>query len=213
MPAPKIHSLLSSLATRRPIFHSEADFQQALAWEFHLSNPDAQVRLEKQISEAGPREHLDLLVQFGGLEMAIELKYKTRLLKVNQASEQYSLRNQSAQDIGRHDFINDIGRLERYVKARKNSEGIAVLLTNDQTYWRESRKIDSVDTEFRIHEGRILHTSAAWGAKAAPGTTHKREKPIQLFGKYELAWQNYSSLGPGPAHQFRYVLLHIASAA
>ena len=41
-----IHGLMSKLRKRRPIFHSEADFQHALAWEIHLANPSHQVRLE-----------------------------------------------------------------------------------------------------------------------------------------------------------------------
>ena len=213
MPAQEIHSLLASLAARRPIFHSEADFQHALAWEFHLFRPGAHVRLEKQIAQQGPREHLDLLVQIGERDIAIELKYKTRLLNFTQTGEPYSLRNQSAQDIGRHDFIKDVARLERFVSTRKNCEGFAVVLTNDQTYWTKSKKVNSVDAEFRIHEGRILEVGAEWGAKASDGTKHKRDKPIQLSGKYELAWQNYSSLGTSSAHQFRYALLRIPSAA
>lgn len=214
MPFYEIYSILSRLAARRPIFHSEADFQHALAWEFHISNEGAQVRLEKQIAETGsPREYLDLLVHIGDQSIAIELKYKTRLLNINHEGEQYSLRNQSAQDIGRHDFIKDIGRLERYVKAHEKSEGIAVLLTNDPSYWTASKKLDSIDVQFRIHEGRILQVGAAWGEKAAPGTTYMRSEPLKLFGSYKIAWQEYSSLGSGPAGKFRCIVVHVADVA
>lgn len=41
-----IASLLLSLAVEKPIFHSEADFQHALAWRIHTVMPDAKVRLE-----------------------------------------------------------------------------------------------------------------------------------------------------------------------
>ena len=41
-----IDGLMAKLSKRRQIFHSEADFQHALAWEIHLANPDCQVRLE-----------------------------------------------------------------------------------------------------------------------------------------------------------------------
>lgn len=41
-----VHPLMSQLAGTRPIFHSEADFQHALAWEIQNQHPQAAVRLE-----------------------------------------------------------------------------------------------------------------------------------------------------------------------
>jgi hypothetical protein len=38
-----IHKLLGQLATTRPIFHSEADFQHQLAWDIHTSHPDSEI--------------------------------------------------------------------------------------------------------------------------------------------------------------------------
>jgi hypothetical protein len=38
--------LLARLARNRPVFHSEADFQHALAWEIHSLHPTAKIRLE-----------------------------------------------------------------------------------------------------------------------------------------------------------------------
>ena len=209
----KIQTVLARLAKKRPVFHSEADFQHALAWELQLDSPDAQIRLEKQVATQGSRVHLDLLFQSDGIEMAIELKYKTRLGKLFYAGEEYALRNQSAQDIGRHDFIKDIHRLERYLESHNNAVGFAVLLTNDRTYWNESKKSDAVDTEFRVHEGRVLQGGATWGAKASAGTKHKREEPITLHGRYTMKWSNYSSLGNAANEQFRYVLLRVPNDA
>ena len=209
----KIHIVLTRLAARRPVFHSEADFQHALAWELQLGSPDANIRLEKQVAAQGSRVHLDLLFQSSTVELAIELKYKTRLGSLTYAGEEFSLRNQSAQDIGRHDFIKDIQRLERYVQSRNHSVGYAVLLTNDRTYWTESKKADAVDSEFRVHEGRMLQGGAAWGIKASAGTKHKREEPITLQGTYKMEWTDYSSLGSAANESFRYILLRVPGDA
>jgi len=209
----RIYSILASLASRRPIFHSEADFQHALAWELQLENPEAHIRLEKQVATEGSRVHLDLLLQSSTEEVAIELKYKTRATNLVHDDEGYRLRNQSAQDIGRHDFINDVLRLEKYVHSHKQSAGYAVLLTNDRTYWVASKKLNSVDSEFRVHEGRTLKGGVTWGAKASPGTKHKREAPISLNGTYKLTWRNYSTFGAGLAETFRYALLRVPSDA
>lgn len=42
-----IEQVLKELAKKRPVFHSEADFQHALAWEIQITYPDANIRLEK----------------------------------------------------------------------------------------------------------------------------------------------------------------------
>ena len=47
---PKIMNELSKL---RPIFHSEADFQHALAWEVHRCFPEAAIRLELPFKAGG----------------------------------------------------------------------------------------------------------------------------------------------------------------
>jgi hypothetical protein len=67
-----MHGLIGRLSSGRPIFHSEADFQHALAWLIHSESPRAQIRLETR-PERGIR--LDLLVVVGGERIAIELKY------------------------------------------------------------------------------------------------------------------------------------------
>jgi hypothetical protein len=51
---------MRDLSTQRPIFHSEADFQHALAWYFHQQFPDAHIRLEYPLLANGKRIHLDL---------------------------------------------------------------------------------------------------------------------------------------------------------
>lgn len=63
-------AMLSALAEQRQIFHSERDFQHALAWQIQLTYPQAHIRLEPR-----PRRgiHLDLLVRIGERSAAFEL--------------------------------------------------------------------------------------------------------------------------------------------
>ena len=168
------------------------------------------VRLEKRITGLGTRVHLDLLIQFSSVEFAIELKYKTRATKITHANEQYELLNQSAQDIGRHDFIKDIGRLERYVQSHPAAKGYAVLLSNDRTYWSETKKPDPVDSAFRLHEGRVLEGNITWGVNASDGTKRNRTEPLALKGKYAMTWHDYSKLGEGHGNLFRCVVINVS---
>ena len=143
--------LMGSLADSRKVFHSEADFQHALAWHIHQAMPESQVRLEVDVMQVEhQRRFLDIWLPLEGI--AIELKYKTRGLELEQDDEPFVLRNQSAQDQGRYDFLLDIQRLERM---RSNLEqckaAYAVLLTNDSSYWKAPTHRDTVDADFRVH--------------------------------------------------------------
>ena len=73
---PDIGTWLATLRQARSVFHSEADFQQALAWAIHVSDSSARVRLE---TRPAPGMRLDLLIWRPDLNrhLALELKYLT----------------------------------------------------------------------------------------------------------------------------------------
>jgi hypothetical protein len=74
-----IQAVLNKLAKERPIFHAEADFQHALAWEIHKRlGDDARIRLEWPVLLLSQRKYLDIWIDRGNQALAIELKYKTR---------------------------------------------------------------------------------------------------------------------------------------
>ena len=109
-----IPQLLSHLADWRPAFHSEADFQHALAWQIKREL-DSEVRLEVPYGGSSDNKYLDIWLPDEGV--AIELKYFTRKpdprkRAVHLNNESFALRDQGAQDIRRYDFLNDIQRQE-----------------------------------------------------------------------------------------------------
>jgi hypothetical protein len=185
----------------------EADFQFALGWEIQKKFPDWSVRFEHKPTNLKDRIFVDLWIK-GDQTSAIELKYKTRKLDVNVKGESFNLLDQSAQDIGRYDFLKDVERLENIVSTHDNVKGYAVILTNDSAYWKSSTT-ETVDAEFRMHEGRILNGELAWSTKAGAGTMRKREKPIKLTGTYKLSWKDYSQVSSTSYGKFRYLFLEI----
>lgn len=70
------YAVLASLAKRRGVFHSEADFQFAFAWEAKSLNPGLEVRLETH-PEPGVRLDLELIDPDSPRGLAVELKYMT----------------------------------------------------------------------------------------------------------------------------------------
>ena len=208
----EIRKILASLARQRPVFHSEADFQHALAWEIHQQLPAASIRLELPLSIGGRTLHLDIWAATEEAVFAIELKYKTRNLEVQRGEEKFRLRNQSAQDIGRYDFIKDIWRLEQIVEGRENAVGYAVLLTNESTYWAGESRRPTIDSDFRLYEGRILEGTLQWGEEASAGTKRGRENPLPLRGRYPLNWQEYSRIDDRRHGAFRYLVVEVPNA-
>ena len=199
--------IIDRLSSLRPIFNMEADFQFALGWEIQKKFPDWSVRFEHKPTNLKDRIFVDLWIK-GDQTSAIELKYKTRKLDVNVKGESFNLLDQAAQDLGRYDFLKDVERLENIVSTHNNVKGYAVILTNDSAYWK-SPTTETVDAEFRMHEGRILNGELAWGTEAGAGTMRKREKPIKLTGTYKLSWKDYSQVSSTSYGKFRYLFLEI----
>lgn len=207
-----IPEVLTALSQQRPVFHSEADFQHALAWEVHRRLPQASVRLERPVKLPGVDKplHVDVWIECDGAILAIELKYKTRALSTLECGEKFALQNHSAQDLGRYDFIKDVWRVETIVASSARATGYAILLTNDPSYWARARNDSTVDADFRLHEGRELCGALDWGTHASAGTKRGREKPLRLTGSYPLLWEDYSRASAEAAcAKFRYLVVAV----
>ena len=205
-----IHMVMAELAKTRPIFHSEADFQHALAWQIHEMMRDIQIRLEFNLNPLG-QEGVYLDIWLPCHKLAVELKYKTKpLLALHNSEEVFHLKEQGAQNHGRYDFLKDVERVE------SAERGFAIILTNEPSYWKEDSVRDgSNHYDFRIHEGRRLSGELKWkNPEDKAAKTGGRQDPITLSGSYNLEWKDYSevSLIPGIGlnrkgyhRQFRYL--------
>ena len=205
-------ALLAELALERPVFHSEADFQHALAWQLQRRRPDARIRLETRPLD-GQSIYLDLFAVMDDVRVAFELKYLVRALDVTIAGERFDLRNQGAHDVRRYDVVKDISRLERLVAAGAADVGFAIALANDPGYWTPGTKADSFDADFRVFEGARLTGTRDWSSEASAGTTRGRTNPIELIAEHVVGWRDYSRVLSGTAGAFRYVALEITSSA
>jgi hypothetical protein len=186
-----ITSLMSELASERPVFHSEADFQHALAWVAQRVMPAARVRLEYKPFPA-QAIYIDVWLASEAGMVAVELKYLTAKLELDWEGERYTLKSQAAQDLLRYDFPKDVQRIERVVSEIPGATGYAVCLTNDASLWSEALRRDTVDALFRLHEGGSLTGTLSWAAHTGKGTMAKRAAPVTLRGSYSLQWRAYS---------------------
>lgn len=200
--------VLRTLAAKRPLFSSEADFQFALGWEIQLAYRSARVRMEYRPVYLDRRGYLDLWVADEDWTAAIEVKYFTRALDLDVGDERFELLNQGAQDISRYDFVRDVERVESVVRAQPGVVGYALALSNDSSYWRVPTAARvTIDAAFRLHEGSTLTGQRTWGALAGAGTTRGRDKAHVLHGTYPLRWRDYSRVADGPNGTLRYLLV------
>ncbi len=203
-----LDAVLARLALQRPIFHSEADFQQAFAWEVRSVQPSVRVRLE---TRPAPNIRLDLLVtsEDGAQRSAIELKYLTRLWLGEVAGERFELKDQGAQDIRAYDVVKDIVRVERFVAETAGANGAVVCLSNDAQYWNAPTHGRETNAgAFRIHDGTVLRGARAWGPRTGPGSSKGREEQLMLAGVHRLTWRAYSALS-GPRGSFRSLIIPV----
>lgn len=208
-----IDRLMTGLSSRRPIFHSEADFQHALAWYIHETLPECDLRLEREQFLPGTQERMatDIWIRVSDVAVAIELKYTNRALQEECNGEVFALRDHGAQPPRRYDFIKDVQRLEQALGLPNPADyGFAVLLTNNSTYWRPPRQDNIVDADFRIHDGRqVFSGNLQWSDTVGVNTKRNREELIQLKNSYRMRWMDYSSFGDKPGQTFRYLAIEI----
>jgi hypothetical protein len=209
----EIDGVLAALASDRPVFHSEADFQHSLAWALQMREPGRRIRLEYR-APVDEVMHVDILVvEPAGRRIAIELKCWTRQLEVTTGDEAFVLRNQGAHDISRYDFVKDIARIERLISTDVADAGWVIAITNDAAYWNPATRRDTIDAAFRIGHGRVLQGELAWAAHAGAGTTRGRLLSHFLSGRYELVWKDYSEVAAGPSGILRYLAVPVTEAS
>jgi len=198
-----LEKCLLELANKRPIFHSEADFQHSLAWEIHLQT-NLKIRLEytyRQVLQKDPQ--IDIVVWEEDKLIPIELKYKTRKFTTIIDGEEFFLKDHSATDQGRYDFIYDIKRVEE-ITEQTHTEGYCVFLTNVSAFWNKG-KLNSIDNQFKFYQRKeILRGELRWQGNPSKKTIENRENPITIRNDYSCNWKDYSSFN------MKYLLLKIS---
>ena len=133
-----VNNALKSLFQNRIIFHSEADFQHALAMTI-AENENIKIRLEKPCTISGDNQNGNIKIDIEltanedekDFKYAIELKYKTKKFNCTYFGENFDLKTQGAQPNSRYDFWKDC---ERITKLENFCGGCVIFLTNDALY-------------------------------------------------------------------------------
>jgi hypothetical protein len=202
-----INTIMKVLSDKRPLFHSEADFQFALAWEIKNRYPQAEIRLEAPFNGTVVGR-IDILVRHQAGVYPIELKYLKKHLQCAVDNERYDLA-EGVHDLDMHDCIKDIARLETFRKQLAEfRSGFAVWLTNDTAYWKASYNA-SYYSEFHAPQGSVKAGIMKYqnGAKLLRNPAYSA--PIELNGQYRIAWEKFSSVGTAKHGEFKYAVVRV----
>lgn len=230
--------ILKELSIDRPIFCSEADFQLELAYRIKnylkRNDNDVTVLLEYYQQYADKSMYIDILVIIGDKWYPIELKYKTKsntdasnYLKYDDKGIEFPLKNHVAQNINCYSYLLDVHRIEE-VKNNigiKFKRGFAIMLTNDDCYWKGPRK-DSNSNKYNCHynnfiiaeDKKIPIGKLEWDEGIGNKTKNKYPS-FTIVHNHDKFWIDYSELletnflnkytGKDSVCQFRYLITEI----
>jgi hypothetical protein len=143
-----IELALGQLAIKRKIFHSEKDFQFALAWQLQSMYLNANIRLEKPISRPGGKGHADIWIELDDQFIIIELKYKTDEFEANSGGEFFKLTTDLNIKSIIKEIENDIKKVQHYlddINEPSNKSAFVIVLTqktrlHELSEWKDSWK-------------------------------------------------------------------------
>lgn len=176
---------MEELAVARPLFHSEADFQHALAWQLHCTYPKLQVRLEVPLAFGT----IDLLLAHEGDRLGVELKYGRGPLNCLIAGETYSLPEHPL-PVVRYEFWQDVQRLEGGIRLGAFNRGVALCLSNHDLAWKVPTRRTTQDA-IHFYEGRRATKVMALDERPRSG---REFAPILLGREYDCRWSPYSAV-------------------
>jgi len=208
----EIEAAMASLALRRPIFHSERDFQFELAWELRLQNPKLPIRLERRFMVDEDRFDVDISYKCQGqsvgispaLQVVIEIKLFKTKFEWNQAGEDFNLPFARWKK-NRYDFAKDILRLERLVGKCGSNEssladvGFAIGLGNDSRLWLKQDLECEVGPPYELSEGTILKG----------GDTFSDLEVLHLKSEYPITWSPYSRVDAVGPSEFKWLMVMV----
>lgn len=236
--------LIEKLAEKRKVFHSEDDLKFELGYLIKTEFPSSQIRLEKPVDLIfnlrdnysklkHSRAAVDIVVIVDGLQIPIEIKYKTlALAQENKKSksyfvgdEAYLLANQGASDLGRFNFRKDIARIEKFISNESNNaaKGYCLIITNDPSYLSDptGTLIENYSLADNI---TLLKKDKGWkfSTGTVPNKSHWTFKgdlklDLRLQYEYSVKWKDYSQVEKGsnkiePLNKdFKYLLIKVPS--
>lgn len=198
---------MNNLSIKRPVFHSEADFQFSLGWELKVNESNFDIIMERPFQfkniDYSQKIELDILVKNNNDIFGIELKYVTEKFIDTINSERFNLKDHAATNLRRYDFYKDISRLELLKENNEIKKGYVIFLTNVLSYKKHT---NGMGGNFNFSDNyNILPSEYSWLKSPNINSIGKqRNSSLIIKNNYQCIWEEYSS-----KYKFNYILLEI----
>lgn len=207
----EIEEIIQKFGENGNLFLCERQFQFDLAQEISKNFNNCVVHLEFPSEKpcCGRLAFYDIVLEEENQYFVIELKYKTKSADIFYKNIKYSLKNQSAQDLGRFDFLKDISRIEQWNQFNPNrtfAGGVAVILTNDSSYWKKTGENCNYEAFALKDKTTIVAGKKQWSSENLNYDGHDRKNGLNLLNDYDIKWVNYYK---DENNEFRYLLEEI----
>lgn len=204
-----IHQWMKTLSSRRPVFHSEFDFQFALCKVMDEAGVN-RIRLERMVQLAGnPRFEIDIMGYIDDeTPIALELKYPKQRFAGSVTSdgydESYSLPSSAAFDVDARGIWKDASRIEELIAAQVVKAGALIALSNYALWNERSHKQGTHAHDFRLWQEREVAAGTVLHFPESAKLAARESSPVRLRYPYRCDWHQYSQpLGS----DFRYLVL------
>jgi hypothetical protein len=200
---------MRTLASQRPVFHSEFDFQFALSKVMEQAGV-SRIRLERLVQLHGnPRFEIDVM---GYLHrrtpIALELKYpKDRFVGTATSdgfTEDFYLPSSGAFDVDARNIWKDVSRIEELLAAEMIGAGAVITLSNYKFWDQRRHKQGTQAHDFRLWQNRETDANVVFAFPESAKWVRQEHSPVLLRHPYRCDWHHYSEpLGA----DFRYLVL------
>lgn len=214
----QLAAFMVPLASRRPIFHSEADFQHELAMDLDRAGYSVRLEVPSVVMLNGEKGRMEIDIcaidPSTRDRTAIEVKYVTMPMVINLGGEGYNLRNNWGTNLSRFDCLADYQRVGSLCAGQQARFGFTIFMTNAEDAWAvDAGETHIMAQQFSIHDGRVMAAGMAlnWVPMnpAVGSVTRKRlppYTPITIPNAATCNWTDYSSL-QHPNGRFRFLML------
>lgn len=155
------------------------------------------------------RTFIDLKFKYNDNIYFVEFKYKLKCPKCNieRYGNSFSIRTQSAHNIGRYQFYEDIERMEQ-IQLSKKCRSFVIFITNDENYWncdttsKNRNKADKSDKNFQLKDKKEIMTNYDNGlaylggkkCKIKTGKSNYSRRNIFVANNYKIEWKEFKSI-------------------
>lgn len=199
-----IDQWMTDLSSRRPVFHSEFDFQFALCNVMARAGV-TRIRLERMVQLPGSsRFEVDIMGSLHDLPIALELKYPKKrfvgTVSVDGYDEYFNLPSSGADDLDAQAIWQDAARIEKLMTAGIIEAGAVVALSNFEFWDQRKHTLKSQAYAFRLWQSREVQA----GTMLSFPEPKRARSAVQLRCSYRCDWRPYSQ---PLASDFRYLVL------